>query len=286
MCALKWVCLSGRNKGKFIQPSSFGNYLKLMFYVFKDKGIEYNFENDFNNPKEYHGILIDKWKSIRKDDPTFGCAPNEAQFMTDADKRVKQGLENGTIRLDDPRDLLELVMYIIGRYAALQGSTEHHYLLVERIFIGRYGADEDEAIRGLEYIGIYVPWSKTNGLSLKKLKGQTQQKALITIVEDEEAGIANPIPIFKHYLAHLHPDAKYLFSKSCKASANKMAEYKAAFPDRMEGYEVWFYPGQHGESNYNHSRKSIGKFQKNFAKKLGAPNWKHCTNHGLRKLCI
>ena len=84
LCGMKWVALSGARKGEVLEPRSFQYYIKLLFYVFKDKGIKYDWKKDFDKKGEFQGVMITYWENIRKTDPLFGTSRNQAHFDEEA----------------------------------------------------------------------------------------------------------------------------------------------------------------------------------------------------------
>ena len=70
LCAMKWQCQSGKNKGKSLQPSSFNKHMEQLHIVLEAKGTQHSFSEDFNNAGEFYGVLKKKWKDIRKVDPS------------------------------------------------------------------------------------------------------------------------------------------------------------------------------------------------------------------------
>ena len=54
-------------------------YMDQLSYVFKEKGIQYTYSNDFNKKGQFHGVLKKKWSDVRKQNPKFGTAPNKAR---------------------------------------------------------------------------------------------------------------------------------------------------------------------------------------------------------------
>ena len=284
LCAVKYVVTTGPipQRGKPLQPSSFENYMKKLFYVLKEKGVKYWFKTDFNANGEFHGLTISVWEEARAKDPLFGSKPNEAQFMEDSDKRVLEAVHQGEFDLDNPKDLLEIVMYLVGRFCALRGSKEQHQLLATQVFLGRYSTDNSsEDLCGLRYVGIWIPWSKTVQLSFKSVTASAKNKALVTIVENLQPGILNPYPVILKYLSQLHPETEKFFSKPCDSDM-RMEEYKTKYPDK----DIKYFPSQKSIPNYNLGRSTITKLQKEVAFRCGAPNWERCTGQGLRKLCL
>jgi hypothetical protein len=101
-CALTWKSKHFSGK-KSLQPSSFVNYMKLLSYVFKKKGILYQFDEYFNARGKFHGVAIDHWHKIQKQDPTFSTGVNFAEFIQDYNKHMHQIIMEGKLNyLKDP----------------------------------------------------------------------------------------------------------------------------------------------------------------------------------------
>jgi hypothetical protein len=70
--------------------------MKTLFSILRGKVIQYQFEKDLNGKCEFHGVVIQQvWEKAQKNDPTFGCKPNEEQFMEKADRKVFEALMSG-----------------------------------------------------------------------------------------------------------------------------------------------------------------------------------------------
>jgi hypothetical protein len=284
VCAVKWVVRKGSPDkiGKPLQPGSLRSYFQELFSTFKDKGVQYKYDVDFNHKGGFHGVVIEKWEAYRKIDPTFGTKPNEAQFMPDSDKRVRTAIEKGILDQNNPAHLRLIVMYFVGRYCALRGNKEYHDLLIDHIYLGRFTGDEgDEEHRGQLYVGIWVPWSKAHQLTFKKVVAQDKKKALLVIVENRAAGIMNPYPYFLRYLSQLHPEGKKFIAKPCFVDSH-LKEWRKQWPEK----DITFFPYDPNCANHNVGINSIPTLFKTFARLCGAPNWDACTGQGLRKLCL
>jgi hypothetical protein len=96
-CALTWKSKNFGGK-KSLQPNSFIHYMKLLSYIFWQKGILYQFDKDFNVRGKFHGVAIDYWHKIHKDDPTFGMGVNVAEFVQDYDKHTHQIILEGKLK--------------------------------------------------------------------------------------------------------------------------------------------------------------------------------------------
>jgi len=97
LCAMKWQCQSGKNKGKSLQPSSFNKHMEQLHIVLEAKGTQHSFSEDFNNAGEFYGVLKKKWKDIRKVDPSFGTGSNRARADKELFQKVVQAAKDGKI---------------------------------------------------------------------------------------------------------------------------------------------------------------------------------------------
>ena len=162
LCGLKWTASGGKKQGQVLQPGTLKGHInfKSLFFVFRRKGIQDDWEKDFNDRKELHGLVMTIWEKSRKQDPTFGCRPNQAPFMEDSDKRVPECLHSGATDINNPKHLLRLVMHVMGRCCGLRSGREHHQLVWGNVHFGRCGVDGLEApedIQGLKFGGAHTP---------------------------------------------------------------------------------------------------------------------------------
>lgn len=88
--------------------------LRRLKCVLKNKGALCDPEKDFSDKAEFHGVLVDLWSKQRELDPAFGCQPNEAECMTDADERMKAAIDSGKLNLHDPKHLQLTAMFLTG----------------------------------------------------------------------------------------------------------------------------------------------------------------------------
>ena len=122
-------------------------YFQQLFYVFGRKGIQYDWTADFNDRGQFHGIMIDHWKQIRKEDPLFGTNPNRKRVTIDYLDMIISAIKSGELDPENnPTDLLRVVIFILGYYCALRGKNEHSNLRRDDYVEGT----GSEAIRKLE----------------------------------------------------------------------------------------------------------------------------------------
>ena len=282
LCGVKWVVSKGERKGKPLQPNTFRNYIKQLFYVFRDKNITYDWEADFNSRGEFHGLMITMWEKTRKEDATFGGRPKEAQHFDDADNKVRDAIKRGTINLEDPHHLQLVILFIFGRYCGLRGSKEHVSMVWGDIHFGRYGlnGEVDEKLRGLKHAGAHVPWSKTHQLNFKNAAALRKDKGLLTFVEAVGDAL-DPVAILEKYCRHQHPEANQESKFYCKPASQKQ---RNQFLEKWPESDIRFLPGN--KSPYNIGQNHMPTLFKEFARLCGAENWEKCTGHGWRKYLI
>jgi hypothetical protein len=228
----------------------FVNYMKLLSYVFRRKGILYQFDEDFNSRGEFHGVAIDHWHKIRKDDPTFGTGVNVAKFIQDYDKHMHRVISEGKLNyLKDPVHLRNLVAWIMGRYLGFRGKDEHAGMMIDHCYIGQYGEDDGDVMEGTNYFGYHIPNNKKNQLNFGHPRAPT--KRLLMFAEDSSDLVLNAFQVVIYYLEHCHPEAKKFYATA--ATKKQRAKYKKKYPDR----DIWYCPsgtngfaGNYGRNNF------------------------------------
>ena len=96
--AMKWTCLSGKRKGEPLEPNSFDKTIQKLFYVFDKKGIQYHYKKDFNEPGGFHGLVLDRWNAIRKDDPKFGTHRNKSVMVNNYLELIVEAIRAGKLQ--------------------------------------------------------------------------------------------------------------------------------------------------------------------------------------------
>jgi len=280
LCAMKWQCESGTNKGKPLQPCSFNTMMKQLSYVWKDKGIEFNFAKDFNHAGGFHGVLIKRWNEIRKADPLYGTHPNKSKADMQYTKKLVEAIGNGTIDLNDPRHLQLVVTFILGYFIGLRGSQEHVDLMMAMTESGVYTVEDGGVdLAGLEYFGVRIPYHKANQLKLGNTSLPVEAMKLHTVAEDASNEVFDPVAIVKKYLDHCHPKATKFYAKV--ATKTQIASYVKEY-----GKDVWYCPSSPATSNYNLGPSKLRSNHKELAKLCGCKDWEQMTGHGLRALII
>jgi hypothetical protein len=99
LCGMKWLCLSGPNKGQALSPISFTKYMSIIFNEFRVKrDMAYDFKKDFNDKGQFHGVMITNWNKIRQNDPKFGTKQHQAQFDWEADSKIREAIKKGDLK--------------------------------------------------------------------------------------------------------------------------------------------------------------------------------------------
>ena len=280
LCAMKWQCESGTNKGKPLQPCSFNTMMKQLSYVWKDKGIEFNFAKDFNHAGGFHGVLIKRWNEIRKADPSYGTHPNKSKPDMQYTKKLVEAISNGAIDLNDPKQLQLVVTFILGYYVGLRGSQEHVDLMMAMTERGVYTVEDGGVdLAGLKYFGVRIPYHKANQLKLGNTSLPVEAMKLHTVAEDPSNGIFDPVAIVSKYLDHCHPNATKFYAKP--ATKAQIASYVKEY-----GKDIWYCPSSPATSNYNIGPSKLRSNHKELAKLCCCKDWEQMTSHGLRALII
>ena len=286
---MKWKKNSGKagTVGKPLQPNSICKYFQQLFYVWQRKGIQADFTADFNDRGQFHGIMIDLWKKIRTEDPTFGTNPNRKRVTTDYLNMVIAAIESGELDPENnPHDLLKVVIFILGYYCALRGKSEHCNLHREDFVVGFYKTEDGAELAGLQYCGVRVPFSKMQQLKLTSTSLPEDANILLTVTEDPNHPTWNPTYYLIKYFEACHPDAQKFYCKvgGCKQIRDWSEKY---------GKDIWYGPSMFtgkdfpGASHANNVGKNkFPELCKDMAKVCGVENWVDVTGHALRALYI
>jgi hypothetical protein len=281
LCGMKWYCLAGKDKGKRLQPNSFDKMMQLLSYIWKKKGILYNYKIDFNNKGEFHGVCINLWNEERKLDGSFGTNKNKARVDMSYVRKIVEALQNGTLDTDNPHHLQLLVSFILGYYCSLRGLQEHTELLLTQVVQDAVYLLEDggEELAGLRYCGVTIPYHKANQLRLGNTSLPATSHKLHTIPEDAENQVFNPYAIMQKYFSHLHPEAIKFNAKI--ATASQRTAFKKAF-----NKDVWYCASHPNVSNYNLGKGKVSSNHKELARIIGIADFEKMTGHSLRVLSI
>ena len=139
------------------------------------------------------------------------------------------------------------VVFTLGYYCALRGSTEHTDLMMENVFEGQYEVEDGEEVAGIKYIGVQVPFSKTRELGIGKTNLPPKQDFILTIPEDPNHDCFNPYAIIKYYIDHCHPHAKKFYARPARTGKNGEAEtFRKQF-----NKDIWYVESGPGRPNHN-----------------------------------
>ena len=281
LCGMKWLCLTGKNKGTPLAPISFTKYMSTVFNEFRCKnGLLYDFRNDFNDKGQFHGVMIVNWNKIRQKDPKFGTKQHQAQFDWEADSKIREAIKDGRLKPYHDAIHLQLVtLYILGRMFLLRGCKEMSSLNHHDTYGGVYGRDMGE-LAGNEYEAIHVPESKTNPLNLDNPEALSKEDQAIEIAENPFDVIC-AVKLLRFYKDHCHPNAVKFFAKV--ASHKDKIQYKVDFPNKKD---IWYKPAAIGLTQNNVGHNKIAGFMKTLGQIIGVDNIDKFTNHALRGYAI
>ena len=279
---MKWTCKTGKNKGRQCEASAFDKHVEQLTLIFQDAGAQYSYSKDFNKSGEFHGAVKSQWDAIRKVDPKFGTGRNKARTDKELFTKFVTAVREGEIRpYENPEDLLLCIIFILGFYCGLRGSTEHVELMTEHVYVGEFTAADGEELCGLRYGGVKVPFSKTAQLKLKNARLPADQDVMLPFSEDPQHDCWCPFQIFCFYISKCHPNAKKFYARVVKPGCEEAKNLKKAF-----NREICFAESGPGRSNWNLGPTKHRELCKLIAKKSGVDKWESCTGHALRALCI
>jgi hypothetical protein len=126
LCGMKWLCLSGSNRGNPLSPESFTKYMGIISFEFNNQfGMKFDFKNDFDDKGQFHAVMIVQWNSFRSKDPSFGTRKHNAQFDWEADPKIQKAITDGKLKpYENPEHLQLVVLYVLGRMFLLRGCKE------------------------------------------------------------------------------------------------------------------------------------------------------------------
>ena len=278
---MKWTCKTGKNIGKQCEPSTFDKCMEQLTVVFQDAGAQCSHSQDFNKGGQFHGVVLQRWKDIRKDDPKFGTGRNRARVDKDLFVKFVAAARDGTIRpYEDSEHLVICMIFALGFYCGLRGSEEHINLMTENVFIGEHTAADGEDLNGLRHVGIKVPFSKAKQLKLKQTRLPKDEAVLLTFVEDPHHDCWCPFQVFCYYFSKCHPNAKKFYGRIVKPGGVEEKRLKNEFKK-----DVWHAESGKG-SNWNMGPTKHRDLCREVARLAGVDRWEDCTGHALRALCV
>ena len=272
---MKCKALSGKRKGLILEPKSFQYYVKLLFYVFKEKGMQHDWKKDINRKGEFHGVMITLWENIRKSDPLFGTSRHAAKFDEEADEKIRIAIKEGKLRpWEDPEHLQHVICFCLGRCFAMRGIGEITFLTYEFVGSGVFGKQHAE-LHGLKFKVVRIPFDKTNKLSLTTVNARPTDYQCFKVCEVPSDIILCPVRAMDFYFSKCHPDSQRFFGKI--ATPRQRIKYQ------REGLgDIWYVEANSNNSNSVVGKGTISKMTKKVAELAGFDDWEQCTNHGNR----
>jgi hypothetical protein len=266
LMTVKWKVEAGKDAGNPLQPSSFAQYMKVLFYLFSDKGIQYKHDKDFNRIGEFHGVLIDKWNAIREKDPSYGIGKNKARVDPDFVNMFIKAIKDGVLKpYENREDLLRSIIFINGYYLGLRGASEQSDLLMCNVYAGVYQREDGDDIAGLRWCGVKVPFSKTSKLNLKHTKIKANQDVLLTFVEDSTHDCWDSYDVYMFYLYVVHPEAERVLCRPCRVSKARLYDESSRYSEEC-GKDIWFCPSKINGGNGAVGHNTVGKHCQMLAK--------------------
>jgi len=200
-------------------------------------------------------------------------------------RKFIQAIRDKKIRpYEDPEHCLITIIFILGYYCGLRGSSEHIDLDSEMVCIGEHTVEDGPELAGLKWAGVKVPFSKTNQLNMSNTHLPVDEDVLLTFVEQPWHDCFDPHAIFCFFVAHCHPKAKKFCGRLVKQGPKKEGE-------RLEkefGRPVWYAESGHGRAcaNWNLGPTKHRELCKKITFLAGVDKWEACKGHALRALCI
>ena len=159
LCARKWFNLNLLKKDPDnpvpLAPSSFDVNMRHLFSEFREFGMEYNYDRDFNKKAEFHGILKDTWDLARKKDPSFGAADVKGEFDERADEMIRDAVAVGKLNIHS--NVEEMQFYLVfccSRYGGFRGGKEIYNAKWNQFELGTI---KKGACKGLRYMLVSFP---------------------------------------------------------------------------------------------------------------------------------
>ena len=273
--------ISSKEVGGEYQPAAFVKMMKNLFLVFKQKGIQFTMNDDFNGSGQFHGHCKAKWIELKKKDPKFGTQQRKAQFDIDIDSKCRMAIVEGILDIwNTPKHLTMAVQFTFGRYCAFWGVKEHHDLTHNCVHRGVYSdLNGGPELNGLAYCGIKLDNDKMNQLGFNNPTPAPDSTHLLTFVEEPKDEVFNPVQVMDFYIDHCHPEAVMFFA--APGTPKQIAKWSKQF-----GKPIWYGPAIPTSSAFKAGEKMINTNFKEWARLSGCPNWEDCSGHGVRSLAI
>ncbi|CAB9521406.1 unknown protein (Partial), partial [Seminavis robusta] len=296
----------GKNgtKGDPFQPNSTEQFFRGAFAVLKRKGIQFDFDKDFNSPGEFHGVMKEHWASIRKVDKTFATNKERKRIKENVLKLACKAVREGVIKITNRHDVFLSVHFNNGLFLCFRGKGDHVNTRKEYLRSGVYDDDFDDdldgKIGGTEWRGFFVPFSKTEQVEFGNTSLPPESERIKTMINRPDLDY-NPVDWHDTFVEHMHPDAVgfYAYPYTEKESKIENARLKQRdidwnkshpeCPRPVKDYDVWFKPSDPDiakkDGNVSHNKHCL--FVKQFCAKIGVQDAKKvASGHALRaKAC-
>ncbi|CAB9521255.1 unknown protein [Seminavis robusta] len=163
---------SGRNntKGHPFQPNSMEQFFRGTFNRLKKKGIMFDFDKDFNEAGQFHGVVKEWWAEYRKIDPKFGTNSEKKRTNEDIYGLVCKVVRDGVISIKDRQHVFEGVHFNDGLFMCFRGKQDHAATRKDNLRSRVYEAsdqledDSEEDLPGIPWRGFFIPFNKTEQL--------------------------------------------------------------------------------------------------------------------------
>ena len=200
--------------GKVLDTSTHDLFIKLIFIVFKKKGILF-IKNDFDERGEFSGVVKNDWTKKKKEDPTLGTNRTKADYDEYADEKYMNLLQSGRLQpWANHHDLLKCVVMSLGTHLGFRGQREivsalWSYLRFETLPCGtrRITAAPDGG------------FDKTASLSINNPIARKQNP----VTEDYPSDPFHPVKLICHYRSLCDPEQNRLI---CHVNTKSSTKYK------------------------------------------------------------
>ena len=283
ICVNRWLCTTGKRKGKHLKPGIFEQHMKLISYDFEKKGILYNYKADFNEYGQFHGAAITLWEEQQKKDSKFATKENQKRAPADFMDKMNAAMLDGTLDYkNNPDHLQKCAIAAHGYNCGLRGQKEHSDLPMEHIKFGKFPeSHKDKELAGKLWGGVFMPANdKPLQIKLGKTTVDRDVPKMLTHLNNPACPL-NLYEIIQLYKSKCHPDALKFYARPAKCNEREKFSKEA-------GRDVWFCPSGGSNANYNLGKNRITQHTKELADllKCGVEETDSMTGHALRAMCI
>jgi hypothetical protein len=269
LCSLKW---KHSRTGKTLESSTFVQYIKQLFTIFRKEGVEYDYLSDFNKDGEFHAVTKAMWIKAGEEDQNFGSAQHKAAIDEEADTKIRTAIEKGHLRpFTDLVHLQMLLTFLFGRYFLLRGGKEIHRLEWKAISFGRYTSGPDKDCR---FVMLKIPKDKVN---YRSFRNPIMAKGSLTFrVRENTADVACPYRVLTHYRDLCPPIQIRIYCQPmCKSQKIK----RAASSNPVE--RMWI-----TNPNKNVGINKVQAHTTLLGEICGFQDFEKCKNHGNRAYAV